>query len=42
MDEPLNAFAYKHEGFWQYMDTVRDLRYLEDAWQTGNAPWKMW
>ncbi|MFZ4439040.1 MAG: glucose-1-phosphate cytidylyltransferase, partial [Syntrophales bacterium] len=35
-------FAYKHEGFWQCMDTARDLKYLEDVWQTGNAPWKTW
>ena len=35
-------FAYKHEGFWQCMDTARDLRYLEDVWQTGKAPWKTW
>ncbi|MFQ5888391.1 MAG: hypothetical protein ACE5HY_06815 [Candidatus Hydrothermarchaeales archaeon] len=30
--------AYKHEGFWQCMDTARDLKYLEDVWQTGKAP----
>ena len=35
-------YAYKHEGFWQCMDTARDLRYLEDVWQTGEAPWKIW
>jgi glucose-1-phosphate cytidylyltransferase len=35
-------FAYRHEGFWQCMDTMRDLRYLEQLWQTGNAPWKTW
>lgn len=35
-------YAYKHEGFWQCMDTGRDLKYLEDVWQTGNAPWKTW
>ena len=32
-------YAYKHEGFWQCMDTARDLKYLEDLWQTGNPPW---
>lgn len=34
--------AYEHEGFWQPMDTLRDKTYLEDLWQTGNAPWKVW
>lgn len=35
-------FAYRHEGFWQCMDTIRDLKYLEELWQSGNAPWKTW
>jgi glucose-1-phosphate cytidylyltransferase len=35
-------FAYKHEGFWQCMDTLRDLRYLESLWDAGQAPWKTW
>lgn len=35
-------YAYKHEGFWRCMDTGRDLKYLEDIWQTGKAPWKTW
>jgi glucose-1-phosphate cytidylyltransferase len=34
--------AYKHEGFWQCMDTARDLRLLESLWQGGHAPWKKW
>ena len=34
--------AYKHHGFWQPMDTLRDKRYLEGLWQSGNAPWKIW
>lgn len=34
--------AYKHDGFWQNMDTLRDKNYLEDMWQTGRAPWKIW
>ncbi len=34
--------AYKHQGFWQPMDTLRDKRYLEGLWQSGNAPWKIW
>ena len=32
--------AYKHPGFWQCMDTLRDKRLLEDIWSKGNAPWK--
>lgn len=31
--------AYKHTGFWQPMDTLRDKVYLQDLWTTGNAPW---
>jgi len=34
--------AYKHRGFWQCMDTLRDKIMLEDLWQTGRAPWKVW
>jgi glucose-1-phosphate cytidylyltransferase len=34
--------AYKHEDFWQPMDTLRDKNYLEELWQTGMAPWKVW
>ena len=34
--------AYKHYGFWQCMDTVRDKNYLERIWTKGNAPWKIW
>lgn len=34
--------AYKHEGFWQCMDTVRDRNRLEELWQTNQAPWKQW
>jgi glucose-1-phosphate cytidylyltransferase len=34
--------AYKHTGFWQCMDTLRDKRLLEDLWDTGVAPWKVW
>ena len=33
--------AYRHEGFWQPMDTLRDKTYLEDLWREG-APWKCW
>ena len=34
--------AYKHDGFWQCMDTQRDREKLEELWSTGNAPWKKW
>jgi glucose-1-phosphate cytidylyltransferase len=34
--------AYKHNGFWKPMDTVRDKTDLEQLWDTGNAPWKKW
>ena len=34
--------AYRHEGFWQCMDTLRDKRNLENLWQQGNAPWNTW
>lgn len=34
--------AYKHKGFWQCMDTVRDKRNLEALWQSKSAPWKLW
>jgi glucose-1-phosphate cytidylyltransferase len=35
-------FAFRHEGFWQPMDTLREKRLLESLWQEGNAPWKVW
>lgn len=34
--------AYKHDGFWQPMDTVREKNLLEDLWNSGKAPWKTW
>ena len=34
--------AYHHSGFWQPMDTLRDKVHLEDLWQSGKAPWKVW
>ncbi len=34
--------AYKHDGFWQCMDTLRDRQLLEKLWAEGNAPWKVW
>jgi len=47
--EPLKALAeqdelmaYEHHGFWQPMDTLRDKVHLEELWQAGKAPWKIW
>jgi glucose-1-phosphate cytidylyltransferase len=47
--DPLNTLAargelmaYRHTGFWQPMDTLREKRLLEDLWQSGRAPWKCW
>lgn len=47
--EPLEAIAnegrlaaYRHTGFWQPMDTLRDRNALETLWQNGDAPWKVW
>ncbi len=34
--------AYKHNGFWQCMDTKRELEKLEEMWASGKAPWKVW
>lgn len=34
--------AYKHEGFWQCMDTQRDRQKLEELWANGQAPWRNW
>ncbi len=34
--------AYRHNGFWQCMDTLRDKRQLESAWNSDAAPWKIW
>ncbi|MAD12273.1 MAG: glucose-1-phosphate cytidylyltransferase [Flavobacteriaceae bacterium] len=47
--EPLNnlanngeLMAFRHEGFWQPMDTLRDKNYLEELWESRRAPWKLW
>lgn len=47
--EPLNLLArerrlaaYRHVGFWQPMDTLRDKILLEQLWESGEAPWKLW
>ena len=39
-DGQLNA--YKHEGFWQPMDTYQEAQYLNKLWAEGQAPWKVW
>jgi len=48
-EEPLEGLArdgelkaYRHSGFWQPMDTLRDKRQLERLWGSGAAPWKVW
>ena len=48
-NEPLERLAaeghlcgYRHDGFWQPMDTLRDKKLLEDLWRSGKAPWKVW
>lgn len=47
--EPLKGLAtdgqlmsFKHEGFWQPMDTLRDKQHLENLWELNKAPWKVW
>ena len=34
--------AFKHDGFWHPMDTLRDKNYLNDLWIEDKAPWKIW
>ena len=34
--------AFRHNGFWQAMDTLREKNHLESLWQQGRAPWKVW
>ena len=34
--------SFYHDGFWQFMDTQREMQLLETLWQSGNAPWKIW
>jgi len=48
-DAPLNKLvemnelmAYEHHGFWQPMDTLREKNFLEELWNSGNAPWDSW
>jgi len=37
-----NLSAYRHDGFWHPMDILRDKLYLDDLWESGQAPWKVW
>ncbi|NYT46289.1 glucose-1-phosphate cytidylyltransferase [Alcaligenaceae bacterium] len=37
-----DLMVYRHRGFWQAMDTLRDKNHLEDLWAQGNPPWKVW
>jgi glucose-1-phosphate cytidylyltransferase len=37
-----DLMAFKHTGFWQPMDTLRDKQHLEELWNSGAAPWKLW
>ena len=48
-DKPLSSMAkdgvlnaFRHEGFWQNMDTMRDYNFLNTLWDNGEAPWKIW
>ncbi len=48
-NEPLESLArerqlaaYRHTGFWQPMDTLRDMTLLDGLWESGDAPWKVW
>ena len=34
--------VFRHQGFWQPMDTIRDKTHLEELWASGDAPWKVW
>ena len=34
--------AYRHDGFWSPMDTIRDKEYLETIWNSNRPPWKLW
>lgn len=42
MAEDGQLMVYYHTGFWQCMDTLRDMNLLNEHWESGNAPWKVW
>jgi glucose-1-phosphate cytidylyltransferase len=37
-----NLMVYQHDGFWQCMDTLRDMNYLNELWESGSPPWQVW
>ncbi|MBI3019411.1 MAG: NTP transferase domain-containing protein [Deltaproteobacteria bacterium] len=42
LSQDRELLTYKHEGYWQCMDTIRDMEYLNRLWQLGCPPWKIW
>jgi len=42
LTEANELMAYRHEGFWQAMDTLRERELLESLWESGDAPWRVW
>ena len=42
LTERNELMSYRHEGFWQCMDTAREKELLEELWNSGSAPWKLW
>ncbi|MEE3219662.1 MAG: glucose-1-phosphate cytidylyltransferase, partial [Planctomycetota bacterium] len=40
--EDNQLMVYRHDGFWQCMDTLRDRRLLEKLWIASDAPWRVW
>ncbi len=42
LSEKRQLSAFRHSGFWQPMDTLRDKNFLNELWNSGNAPWKVW
>jgi glucose-1-phosphate cytidylyltransferase len=42
LSEEGQLVAYRHEGFWAAMDTLRDKNHLEELWSSNRAPWKVW
>ena len=42
LTQDLELNAFKHDSFWQPMDTYRDWKILEELWNSNDAPWKVW
>jgi len=42
LTEDGQLMGYKHYGFWSCMDTLKEKRLLEELWNSGKAPWKIW